>query len=64
MLYVYLVVLWMNGAVNTYTPPVTFSTYELCEEFKKINMQKLEETKPSTGNPKAVGMCISVPREI
>lgn len=63
MLYVYVVVLFMNGNFNTYSPPILFDTIEKCEEFKMENMNRLAQTKPDFGNPDAVGMCVQLPQK-
>ena len=63
MLYVYVVVLFLNGNFNTYTPPMLFDTLEKCESFKMENMERLAQTKPEFGNPEAVGMCVQLPQK-
>ena len=58
MLYIYLVVMFLNGNHNTYTPNLLFNSADKCEVYKARSLEILELNKPDKGNPYVIGLCV------
>jgi len=58
MLYIYLVVMFLNGNHNTYTPNLLFNSADECEVYKTLSLEILEQNKHDKGNHYVIGLCV------
>jgi len=61
--YVYLVVLMLNGGYSVQAPNVVFTDLEVCLKFKAINSLKLRTESP-TATAKFYSTCVKIPKDI
>jgi len=62
-MYVYLVVLMLNGAYSVQAPNVVFTDLEICLKVKAMNSLKLRSESP-TAAAKFYATCIKIPKDI
>ena len=62
-MYVYLVVLMLDGGYAVHTPNSVFSEQQDCLYFKLLDGARLEKIKPST-NAKFYSTCIKIPKDV
>ena len=62
-MYVFLVVLMVNGMYSVQAPNMVFPDLETCERVKNINTEVLRNTTPSA-TAKFYTKCVMIPRDI
>jgi len=62
-MYVYLVVLMLDGGYSVQAPNVVFSDLEVCLKVKAMNSFKLRSESP-TAAAKFYATCIKIPKDI
>lgn len=62
-MYVYLVVLMLNGSYSVQAPNIVFKTLEDCLSAKAANAQVLNRTKPFP-NARYYSTCIQIPKDV
>jgi len=62
-MYVYLVVLMLNGGYSVKAPNVVFSDLKVCLKVKAMNSAKLRLENP-TATAKFYATCIKIPKDI
>jgi len=62
-MYVYLVVLMLNGLYSVQAPNMVFPDRNTCEKVKAINTKKLRDNSP-TPNAKYYAVCVQIPKDI
>jgi len=62
-MYVYLVVLMLNGGYSVKAPNVVFSDLKVCLKVKAMNSLKLRTESPTAAS-KFYATCIKIPKDI
>ena len=62
-MYVYLVVLMLNGLYSVKAPNMVFPNKDTCERVRAINTKKLRDKSP-TPNAKYYAICVQIPKDI
>jgi len=62
-MYVYLVVLMLNGGYSVQVPNAVFTDLEVCLKVKAVNSAKLRSESP-TSTAKFYATCIKIPKDI